>query len=114
MSEARTNYTAPTPTDLGFESNLSGYVGPYVTEMLGKGRAAANQPYIGYTGPLTAGETDLQSTAYSGLASLTDPTTDMGTYSPASFTASLETPMTVADPLSEGGLKLLAPLLNNT
>jgi hypothetical protein len=51
MGEARTNYTAPTPTDLGFESNLSGYVGPYVTEMLGKGRAAANQPYIGYTGP---------------------------------------------------------------
>ena len=108
MGEARTNYTAPTPTDLGFESNLSGYVGPYVTEMLGKGRAAANQPYIGYTGPLTAGETDLQSTAYSGLASLTDPTTDMGTYSPASFTASLETPMTVADPLNEGGIKTLS------
>ena len=98
MSER--TYTPPSATNLGFESNLSGYVGPYVTEMLGRGRAAASQPYQEYRGPLTAGESDLQQQAYTGIAGLTDPGSTMGgTYSPASFTANLETPMTITDPL---------------
>jgi len=86
MGEARTNYTAPTPTDLGFESNLSGYVGPYVTEMLGKGQALADLPYQAYEGPLTAGPSALQTDAFSGIAGLTIPTDDMGTFAPESVT----------------------------
>ena len=41
--------------NLGYESALSTYVGPYVTDMLGRGQAVASQPYQGYTGDLTAG-----------------------------------------------------------
>ena len=40
---------------LGFESSLSSWAGPYVTDMLGRGRAVASQPYQSYSGPLTAG-----------------------------------------------------------
>jgi hypothetical protein len=34
---------------------LATYAGPYVTSMLGKSEAIANQPYQAYMGPLTAG-----------------------------------------------------------
>jgi hypothetical protein len=36
--------------------------------MLGKGEALANQPYQAYTGPLTAGASDLQNQQYAGLS----------------------------------------------
>ena len=85
MTERNITYHAPNPTDMGFESNLSGYVGPYVTDMLGRGRAAASQPYTPYTGPLTAGASDLQQQAFTGIAGLSAPT-DMGTYTPQSIT----------------------------
>ena len=78
-------FTMPDPTSLGYESNLSGYVGPYVTDMLGRGRAAASQPYTAYTGPLTAGTPEIQQQAYTGIAGLTAPT-DMGAYAPGSVT----------------------------
>ena len=107
MTDNISPYTPPPPSNLGFESSLSGYVGPYVTDMLGRGRAAASQPYTPYTGPLTAGATDLQNTATAGLAGLTDPTTDMGTYSPMSFTENLETPYDVADPLNAGATRTI-------
>lgn len=68
----------------GTESSLSNWVGPYVTEMLGKGQALSNMPYQAYTGPLTAGESALQGKAFSGIAGLTLPT--MGTYTPQSIT----------------------------
>ena len=35
--------------------SLSPWAAPYVTGMLGKGQALANQGYQGYSGPLTAG-----------------------------------------------------------
>lgn len=70
----------------GTESSLSNWAGPYVTNMLGKGQALANAPYQTYTGPLTAGASDLQSQAFSGLAGLTIPTDKMGAYTPSSFT----------------------------
>jgi hypothetical protein len=54
--------------------------------MLGKGEALANTPYQAYTGPLTAGASDLQTGAFSGLAGLTIPTDKMGAYTPGSFT----------------------------
>lgn len=58
----------------GQESSLSSWAGPYVTDMLGQGQALAAQPYQAYTGPLTAGYTDAQNNAFSGIAGLTMPT----------------------------------------
>ena len=71
--------------ETGRESSLSNWVGPYVTNMLGQGQAIAQTPYQAYTGPLTAGVSNLQNTAFSGLAGLTIPTTKMGAYTPTSF-----------------------------
>lgn len=99
----------PAAGQTGRESSLSPWVGDYVVDMLGRGRAAASQPYTAYTGPLTAGPSDLQTTAFygregtGGLASLTTPATMGESYTPVSFTAGLETPITVADPLGGEG-----------
>lgn len=68
----------------GKESSLSNWAGPYVTEMLGKGWAAAELPYEAYTGPLTAGASDLQNQAFQGLANLTVPE-NMGAFTPQSW-----------------------------
>lgn len=70
----------------GTESSLSNWAGDYVTNMLGKGQALSNAPYQAYTGPLTAGSSNLQNQAFSGLAGLTIPTDKMGAYTPGSFT----------------------------
>ena len=76
------------PIATGKESGLATYAGDYVTDMLGKGQALGNEAYNAYMGPLTAGESDLQSAAFSGLGSLTLPTDQMGTagYQPQQFT----------------------------
>ncbi len=71
----------------GTESALSNYVGPYVTEMLGKGQALANQGYQAYTGPLSAGQSTAQQAAFQGVAGLAVPTQQMGTFQPQQFTA---------------------------
>ena len=68
------------------ESSLSPWAAPYVTDMLGKGQALANMDYQGYTGPLTAGESGLQTAAYEGLGGLNVPTDTMGGFAPTSFT----------------------------
>jgi len=70
----------------GTESSLSSWAGPYVTNMLGQGQALAQMPYQAYTGPLTAGASKLQDTAFSGLANLTLPTSTQTSYTPGSFT----------------------------
>ena len=82
------NTSASAGTVTGGESSLSTYAGDYVTDMLGRGQALGSQDYQAYTGPLTAGESDLQSAAFSGLGSLTLPTDQMGTagYQPQQFT----------------------------
>jgi hypothetical protein len=54
--------------------------------MLGKGQALSETPYQAYMGPLTAGSSSLQDTAFQGVAGLTLPTT-MGGYTPQSFTS---------------------------
>jgi hypothetical protein len=82
-----------TPKQTGTESALSTYVGPYVTEMLGKGAALADQPYQAYMGPLTAGTSALQDKAFQGIANLTVPTdasgaSAMGAFTPGTFAAS--------------------------
>jgi hypothetical protein len=71
----------------GTESSLSNWAGPYVTEMLGKGQALANQPYQAYQGPLTAGASPVQETAFQGIAGLTIPTEQMKAFTPTQFTA---------------------------
>jgi len=72
--------------ETGRESSLSNWAGPYVTSMLGKGAALSNENYQGYSGPLTAGQSDLQNQAFQGIAGLTVPTEQMGNYQPQSFT----------------------------
>ena len=75
----------------GVESNLSPYVGPYVTEMLGRGAGIASEPYQAYMGPLTAGPSDLQTKAFEGIGSINIPTSDMGAFTPQSFTGGIAT-----------------------
>jgi len=71
----------------GTEETLSSWAAPYVTDILAKGKALANQPYQAYTGPLTAGQSDLQTKAFQGIAGLTVPTAQMGAFTPTSFTS---------------------------
>jgi hypothetical protein len=71
----------------GTESNLSNWAGDYVTNMLGRGQALGNQPYQAYSGPLTAGTSQLQQNAFQGLANLAIPTDKMGGYTPQTFGA---------------------------
>jgi hypothetical protein len=90
------NNTTFLPTDVesnpnvgkqtGSESSLSSWVGPYVTEMLGRGQALASQPYQAYMGPLSAGQSAAQQSAFSGIAGLAVPTQQMGAFTPQSFT----------------------------
>lgn len=71
----------------GTESSLSNWAGPYVTDMLGRGWAMADQPYQAYTGPLTAGPSAAESAAFGGIAGLSIPTDQMGAFTPQQFTA---------------------------
>jgi hypothetical protein len=93
MATTNSTGTTSTPADplvgqqTGTESSLSNWAGPYVTEMLGRGQALASQPYQAYTGPLTAGQSDLQTQAFQGLAGLTIPTDQMTAFTPQTFTA---------------------------
>ena len=70
----------------GTESSLSNWAGPYVTDMLGKGQALSETPYQAYQGPLTAGQSDLQNTAFQGIAGLAVPE-NMGAFTPKQFDA---------------------------
>lgn len=70
--------------------SLSPYAAPYVTEMLGKGQALASTPYQAYTGPLTAGPSQLQQQAFGGLGSLALPAASGA----GSFTGAAYQPLT--------------------
>ena len=72
---------------VGKESSLSNWAGDYVTDMLGKGAALGSEGYQGYTGPLTAGASDLQTSAFQGIGGLNIPTENMGAFTPQTFTA---------------------------
>jgi len=69
--------------------SLSPYAAPYVTEMLGKGQALAATPYQAYTGPLTAGPSQLQQQSFGGLGSLALP----GASAAGSFTGAAYQPL---------------------
>jgi hypothetical protein len=91
MVEQTADVNAPTDplagAETGRESSLSTWAGPYVTDMLGRGQALADQPYQTYMGPLTAGQSELQTQAFQGLAGLAIPTDQMGAFVPQQFTA---------------------------
>ena len=72
---------------LGKESSLSNWAGDYVTDMLGKGSALSDEGYQSYGGPLTAGQSGLQTGAFEGIGGLNIPTADMGAFTPETFTA---------------------------
>ena len=95
------------------ESSLSSWAGPYVTEMLGQGQALASMPYQAYKGPLTAGESDLQKEAFTGLAGLKIPTASMGGYSPQSFTGAGYAAPTAAQSVA-GAPGTFTPASDNT
>ena len=70
-----------TPASTSTTDVLSEWAGPMVSGMLSKGFAASNAPYQAYTGPLTAGASDLQQQAFAGASDLASTG-----YSPTQFT----------------------------
>lgn len=72
---------ATTPASTSTSDVLSEWAGPSVSGMLSKGYAASNAPYQAYTGPLTAGASDLQNQAFAGASDLAKTG-----YTPTSFT----------------------------
>ena len=88
VPDAATDTTDPNlGKQTGTESSLSSWAGDYVTDMLGKGWGLSDSDYEAYTGPLTAGESDLQTKAFQGVAGLTLPTDQMGGFTPGTFDA---------------------------
>lgn len=52
---------------------LADWAAPYITNYLGQAQALSQTPYQTYQGPLTAGASNLQNQAFTGLGSLTVP-----------------------------------------
>ena len=69
------------PLDTSRTSTLSPWVGDYVTNALGQGAALAAAPYQAYTGPLTAGASNLQQQAFAGASDIAS-----AGYQPGQFT----------------------------
>lgn len=86
------------------QSTLSEWAGPYVTDMLGKTQAIAEQPYQVYQGPMTAGESSLQSKVFQGLGNLSFPSNLGKTFSSAgAYTPPAMAPNTFANqPIGTG------------
>ena len=91
--------------------SLAPWAEPYVTEMLGRGEALAAEPYTGYTGPLTAGASDLQNNYFQGIGALSAPA-GMGAFNPTSFTgAAYATP--TAQQAADGQMGAYTPASGN-
>jgi hypothetical protein len=75
--------------------------------MLGRGQALANQPYTAYTGPIAAGQSQLQGQAFGGLGSLQTPTATTA----GSFTGQAYEPLT-AQQLASGQMPTLSSPTN--
>ena len=63
----------PASSQTGYESNLSNWVGPYATTMLGEAQALGSKPYEAYQGPLTADASNLQKQTFQTGMDLTVP-----------------------------------------
>ena len=101
--------TTSIPTGSAQQSTLSEWAGPYVTNMLGKAGAISDTPYQTYQGPMTAGQSNLQSKVFQGLGNLSFPGnlgqsfSSPGAYQPPSFGQ--------ANPIGVGGP--MAPYIDN-
>ena len=95
--------TTPATPQVGSsaQQTLSEWAGPYVTSMLGKTEALADQPYQVYQGPMTAGESGLQSKVFQGLGSLNFPSQLGQTFS---STGAYPMPTMGADAYSPGAI----------
>jgi hypothetical protein len=78
--------TAPAGTS-GQDQNLASWAGPGVTDYLSRGQALSKEGYQAYTGPLTAGESELQNKAFTNAGNLNIPTGQMGAFTPSTFGA---------------------------
>ena len=65
-------------------SGLADWASPYITNYLGQAQALGSAPYQTYQGPLTAGESGLQTQAFQGIGGLTVP--NQGQYNPVGST----------------------------
>jgi len=74
-------------TGTSLSSGLSGWAGPYVTNTLSEGAAFAARPYDAYTGPLTAGTSDLQNQAFAGAQTVAGAGYDPTKFSSGTFGA---------------------------
>ena len=74
--------SAVTSPGTSTSSSLSSWAGPFVTDMLGEAAGIAKAPYQAYTGPLTAGASDLQNKAFAGAKTVAD-----AGYDPTKFTS---------------------------
>ena len=61
------------PTGSTNTQGLADWAAPYITNYLGQAQDLSQTPYQVYQGPLTAGASNLQNTAFQGLGSLTMP-----------------------------------------
>jgi hypothetical protein len=98
------------PTTGGASSStLSSWAGPYVTNMLGKAQAIANEPYQVYQGPMTAGESGLQSKVFQGLGNLSFPSnlgqsfSSSGAYQPPQMNMGAYQPQPIGTGPQPGG-----------
>ena len=100
--------TAPAP-GTSSQSTLSDWAGGYVTDMLGKAQAISNQPYSVYQGPMTAGQSDLQSNVFKGLGELSFPSqlgqsfSSTGAYQPPAMTPGAYAPSAIGTGAGMGG-----------
>lgn len=78
---------APVTPSTTRAGNLSEWVGDYTTRALGEAQAGAAQPYQAYTGPLTAGASDLQTQAFAGAKGLAETGYTPGTFTTGTFDA---------------------------
>lgn len=72
-------------TDTTTSSGLAPYVGDYTTKALGDFEAASTMPYEGFKGPLTAGASDLQTSAFAGIKDLATTGYTPGTFTTGTF-----------------------------
>jgi hypothetical protein len=54
-------------------AGLSDWAAPYITDYLGKAQGLAGKDYEAYSGPLTAGASDIQNQVFQGIGNLTFP-----------------------------------------
>lgn len=99
------------PVGSSAQQTLSEWAGPYVTDMLGQAQAVSQQPYQVYQGPMTAGESNLQSNVFQGLGNLSFPSQLGQTFS---STGAYQPPAMNQGAYAPGAIGTGAPMGGNT